>query len=167
MVDTSPADSPTALTNSIGYWLLVTGNITLFYYLYIWQIVQKKSDDGCRAFNLLSVLAPSIGVRQGVAMDSLKFHSSPPCRILLCLADETRVKRSYGHFRVDPPQASGVGSSSTLSDTPCCTPTALSQVHHANCIYFYTAENQWFRRAKKVMNKHPKCRPNFLKKRQT
>jgi len=40
-----------------------------------------------------------MGVWQGVAMDSLKFHPSPPCPTLLCPAGEPPLRRPYSHFR--------------------------------------------------------------------
>jgi hypothetical protein len=40
----------------------------------------------------------NIGVRQGVAMDSLKYRYGPPCLTLLSLAGRPLLKRPYGRF---------------------------------------------------------------------
>jgi hypothetical protein len=40
----------------------------------------------------------SIGVRQGVAMDSLNLHPGPPCPTLLCPAGGPPLKRLYAQF---------------------------------------------------------------------
>jgi hypothetical protein len=40
-----------------------------------------------------------MGVWQGVAMDSLKFHQGPPCPSLLRLMGGPPLKRPYGRFR--------------------------------------------------------------------
>jgi hypothetical protein len=47
-------------------------------------------------------LSRSMGVWQGVAMDSLKFHSGLPCPPLLRPAGEPPLKRPYSHFRSGP-----------------------------------------------------------------
>jgi hypothetical protein len=44
-----------------------------------------------------------IGIQQGVAMDSLKFHAGPPCPTLLPPVGKTPMKRLYSHFRGGPP----------------------------------------------------------------
>jgi hypothetical protein len=43
-----------------------------------------------------------MGVRQGVAMDSLKFYLGPPCLTLLRPAVGPPLKRPYGRFRGHP-----------------------------------------------------------------
>jgi hypothetical protein len=40
-----------------------------------------------------------IGVWQGVAMDSPKYHYGPPCPTLLCPAGEPSLTQPYGCFR--------------------------------------------------------------------
>jgi hypothetical protein len=45
----------------------------------------------------------STGVRQGVAMDYLKYHSGPTCPNLLRPAGEPPQKRPNGRYRGDPP----------------------------------------------------------------
>jgi hypothetical protein len=40
-----------------------------------------------------------MGVWQGVAMDSLKYHQGPPCPTLLRPAGGPPLKQPYGHFR--------------------------------------------------------------------
>jgi hypothetical protein len=42
---------------------------------------------------------PDIGIWQGVAMDSLKFHPGSPCLTVLCPADRQPLKRPYSRFR--------------------------------------------------------------------
>jgi hypothetical protein len=44
-----------------------------------------------------------MGVWQGVAMDSLKFHPGPACPILLNPDGSDPLKRPYGLFRGGPP----------------------------------------------------------------
>jgi hypothetical protein len=44
----------------------------------------------------------TIGIWQGVAMDSLKFYPVPPCPALLCPVGGPPLKRPYGRFRVGP-----------------------------------------------------------------
>jgi hypothetical protein len=44
-----------------------------------------------------------IGIRQEMAMNSLKFHLGPPCPTLLRPACRLFLKRPYGRFRVGPP----------------------------------------------------------------
>jgi hypothetical protein len=44
-----------------------------------------------------------MGVWQGVAMDSLKFHSGPLCPTLLCPAVGPPHKRPYSRFKGGPP----------------------------------------------------------------
>jgi hypothetical protein len=48
-------------------------------------------------------VAKGLGVRKGVAMDSLKFHLSPPCPTLLCPAGGPPPNRPYSRFRGGPP----------------------------------------------------------------
>jgi hypothetical protein len=60
-------------------------------------------------------------VWQGVSMDSLKFHSGPPCPTLLRLAGGTPPKQLYGRFWGGEPacrRAGGLRLSSTPLDTP-------------------------------------------------
>jgi hypothetical protein len=45
-----------------------------------------------------------IGVWQGVAMDSLKFHPGPPCHTLQLAAGGPPLKRPYSRFRGACPQ---------------------------------------------------------------
>jgi hypothetical protein len=44
----------------------------------------------------------SIGVSQGVAMNSLKFHPGPPCPTLLCPVSRPPLKWLYGCFKGGP-----------------------------------------------------------------
>jgi hypothetical protein len=44
-----------------------------------------------------------MGVWQGVAMDSLKFHPGPPCQTLLIPAGGSPLKLPYNCFRSGPP----------------------------------------------------------------
>jgi hypothetical protein len=43
-----------------------------------------------------------MGVWQGVAMDSLKFHLGPPCPTILCPVDGPPLKCSYGRLKGGP-----------------------------------------------------------------
>jgi hypothetical protein len=52
---------------------------------------------------LLASLHLHIGVWQGVAMDSLKFHLGLPRPTLLRPADRPPLIRTYGRFRSVPP----------------------------------------------------------------
>jgi hypothetical protein len=67
-----------------------------------------------------------MAVWQGVAIDSLKFHQSPPCPTLLSLAGGPPMKQPYSHFRGGPPTGvvhpQGGQPSSTPLDTPRHTP---------------------------------------------
>jgi hypothetical protein len=47
----------------------------------------------------VSVSGRIVEVWQGVAMDSLKFHLSPPCPTILNPAGEPPLKQRYSHFR--------------------------------------------------------------------
>jgi hypothetical protein len=67
-----------------------------------------------KIWNFLSV----IGVWQGVARDSLKFH---PCPTLLRLMVGPPLKQPYGRFRVRVALLQGGQPSSTSLDTPCHT----------------------------------------------
>jgi hypothetical protein len=68
-----------------------------------------------------------IGVWQGVAMDSLNYHSCPPCLNLLCPVAGLPLQRTYGRFRDGPasgrapcdlqPAACALRPSSTSLDT--------------------------------------------------
>jgi hypothetical protein len=42
---------------------------------------------------------PPMGVWEGVAMDSLKYHLGLPCPTFLCSVGGPPLKRPYGHFR--------------------------------------------------------------------
>jgi hypothetical protein len=53
---------------------------------------------------MFTIGAVSIGVWQGVAMNSLKFHLGPPCPTLLCPAGGSPLKWPYGRFRGGPPE---------------------------------------------------------------
>jgi hypothetical protein len=44
-----------------------------------------------------------MGVWQGVAMDSLMFHTGPPCHNLLRPVEEPPLKRPYDRFKDGPP----------------------------------------------------------------
>jgi hypothetical protein len=44
-----------------------------------------------------------MGVWQGVGMDSLKFHSGPPCSTHLRSAGRPPLKQPYGRFKGGPP----------------------------------------------------------------
>jgi hypothetical protein len=44
-----------------------------------------------------------MGVWQGLAMDSLTFHPSPPCLALQHSAGRAPLKRPYGHFKSGSP----------------------------------------------------------------
>jgi hypothetical protein len=46
----------------------------------------------------------SMGIWQGVAMDSPKFHPGLPCLTLLHLADRPPLKQPHGCFRVGLPK---------------------------------------------------------------
>jgi hypothetical protein len=46
-----------------------------------------------------ATIEKGMGVWQGVAMDSLKFHLGPPCPTLLRLMGGPLLKRPYGYFR--------------------------------------------------------------------
>jgi hypothetical protein len=59
---------------------------------------------------VITLLIP-MGVWQGVAMDSLKFHLGRPCLTLLCPTGRLPLKRLYG-------KAGGLQPSSTPLDTP-------------------------------------------------
>jgi hypothetical protein len=61
------------------------------------------------------------GVWQGVAMDSLKFHPSPPCPTLLSPAGGPPLKRPYGRFRAGPT----AGQAACSSLLPFWTPHAV------------------------------------------
>jgi hypothetical protein len=59
---------------------------------------------------LLLQFLGAIGVRRGVAIDSLKFHPGPPCPTLLCPASGPTLKQPYGRFKGDPPAGRAVCS---------------------------------------------------------
>jgi hypothetical protein len=61
-----------------------------------WQELEGERDEG-KANATPNEL--TIGVWQGVAMDSLMFHPSPPCPTLVCLLDEPPLIQHYGRFR--------------------------------------------------------------------
>jgi hypothetical protein len=63
----------------------------------------------------------SMGVWQGVPMDSLKFHLGPPYLNLLRPAGEPPLNRPYGHFRGGPP----IGREAYDRILPLWTPHAL------------------------------------------
>jgi hypothetical protein len=65
-------------------------------------------------------------------MDSLKFHSGPPCLTLLRLAGWPPLKQPYSCFRGSRPTgwAGGLQPSSTLLDTPRDTPMVI----HTICV---------------------------------
>jgi hypothetical protein len=66
--------------------------------------VQKLSMALDCLYNTCTCLIPfSMGVYQGVAMDSLKLHLGLPCLTLLRTAGRQSLKRPYGHFRDGPP----------------------------------------------------------------
>jgi hypothetical protein len=50
----------------------------------------------------------SMGVQQGVAKDSLKFHPCPPCPTLLCPVGEPPLKRPHNRFRDGVPEKEAV-----------------------------------------------------------
>jgi hypothetical protein len=54
------------------------------------------------ALNINHTNEKNIGVWQGVAMDSLKFHPGLPCPTLLCPVGGPSLKRLYGRFRGGP-----------------------------------------------------------------
>jgi hypothetical protein len=62
-----------------------------------------------------------IGVWQGVAMNSQKFHLGPPCPALLGPAGKSPLKRPDGHFRGGPP----AGQESCGRLIPSSTPHAI------------------------------------------
>jgi hypothetical protein len=68
----------------------------------------------------LLLIDASRGVWEGVAVDSLKFRSGPPCLTVLGPAGGPPLKQPYGHFRCDP------RATSTYLDTPRRTPMDAS-----------------------------------------
>jgi hypothetical protein len=57
-------------------------------------VVDMKSHVLCMVLTF-----PSMGVWQGVTMESLKFHPGLPCPTLLRPVDGPHLKRPYSHFR--------------------------------------------------------------------
>jgi hypothetical protein len=75
-----------------------------------------------------------IGVWQGVAMNSLKFHPGPPCHTLLCPVGGPHLKRAYSRFRGGLSTRQVVGGlrpSSTHLDTPRRTPMPIFTIFHS------------------------------------
>jgi hypothetical protein len=62
-----------------------------------------------------------IGVRQGVAMDSPKYHSGSLCLTLLRPVGEPPLKRLYSRFGWPVLRSGGLQTSPTPVDTPCHT----------------------------------------------
>jgi hypothetical protein len=60
-----------------------------------------------------------MGVWQGVAIDSLKYHQSPPCPIFLCPAGRPSLERTYSCSTGGSPAGRAASwQSSTLLETP-------------------------------------------------
>jgi hypothetical protein len=65
-------------------------------------------DSGFSSFYFHLAAVMQIGVWQGVAMDSLKYHLGPPCLSFLRPAGGPPLKRTYSHFRGSPPAGRAV-----------------------------------------------------------
>jgi hypothetical protein len=63
-----------------------------------------------------------MGVWQGAALDSLKFHLGPPCLTLLCPAGEPPLKRPYIRFRGGSPAGRAAFGRLYPLDNPSRTP---------------------------------------------
>jgi hypothetical protein len=75
---------------------------------------------------------PSMGVWQGVAMESLKFHPGLPCPTLLCPAGGLPLEQTSWPFQVWPVcRAGGLRPSFTPLDTSRRAPTGRRFLHSA------------------------------------
>jgi hypothetical protein len=78
-----------------------------------------------------------MGIWQGVARNTLKFHLAPPCLTFLRPAPETALQLFQGW---PARRAGGQWPSSTPLDTPCPTPTLYS-VHQELFMPLFTVES--------------------------
>jgi hypothetical protein len=77
-----------------------------------------------------------MSVWQGVVMDSLEFHTGPPCPTLLCPVGGAPLKRPYGRFWGGPP-ARQVACGRLL---PFCTAHAVHLLENRD-----EGKNRWHR----------------------
>jgi hypothetical protein len=74
-----------------------------------------------------------MGVWQGVAMVSLKFHPGPPCPTYLCPAGGLPLKRPYRYFRGGQPK----GRAACSNYLPFLTPHAVRPCLHLHLSFGY------------------------------
>jgi hypothetical protein len=63
----------------------------------------RRLADGFSGWKVRELVDGDMGVWQGVAMDSLKYHWGQPCPTLLRPASRPSLRRPYGRFRGGPP----------------------------------------------------------------
>jgi hypothetical protein len=115
----SYSELSTAWTKSPKFWATTTPKMTV---LTAPRISLATPSLAQSVFT--SELQPrSIGIWQGVAMNSPKFHSGPPCPTLLCPAGGPGGQAARGSFQEWPARrAGGMRPSHTLLYTPRNTP---------------------------------------------
>jgi hypothetical protein len=80
--------------------------VALAYYEFVMTRKVSNGDRNAgqkRCTSKKMALKMTVGVWQGVAMDSLKFHPGPPCPTLLRPAGGPPPKRPYSRFGGGPP----------------------------------------------------------------